>query len=144
MQVCETNTMATKLLTFHPPIIFAQGKPVFPVDALAGGVASSLSFFINEKSWLLFSILKCRGGWLATDVSEWENDQEYCQMLSCIKDLKVVNDCAERCIKDITEYANAAKDSEYREDILVVATDHRGVFQDMRKQAIKNKNLTMH
>ena len=55
--------------------------------------------------------------------------------------LKVVNDCAEHCIKDITEYANAAKDSEYGEDILVVATDHRRVFQDLRKQAIQNKTL---
>ena len=39
-------------------------------------------------------------------------------------DLKVTNDCAERWIKDVPEYANAAKDSNYREDILMVATDH--------------------
>ena len=55
---------------------------------------------------------------------------------ACIEQLKVVNDLAERCIKDIQEYADLAKDSRYQEDILVVASDHRGIFQDLRKQAL--------
>ena len=58
-------------------------------------------------------------------------------MHNVFKDLKVVNDLAERCIKDIQEYANIAKDSDRREDILLVVSDHRGVFQDLRKQALR-------
>ena len=59
-------------------------------------------------------------------------------MLKVLKDLKVVNELAERCIQDIEVFANAAKDSQYREDILLVVSDHRGVFQDLRKQALRN------
>ena len=60
-------------------------------------------------------------------------------LISCFKvvrDLKVVNDLAERCIKDIQEYANLAKDSVHRDNILLFVSDHRGVFQDLRKQAL--------
>ena len=58
-------------------------------------------------------------------------------MLEILKDLKVDHDLAERCIKDIEEYAELAKDSQYREDILLVVSDHRGAFKDLRKQALR-------
>ena len=50
--------------------------------------------------------------------------------------INVVNDLAERCVKDVETYANLAKGSEYCKDILIVATDHRGTCQDLRKSAI--------
>ena len=46
-------------------------------------------------------------------------------MRAIIKDLKVVNYVAERYIKDIRECADLAKDSQHREDILIVATKPR-------------------
>ena len=58
-------------------------------------------------------------------------------MRKILGDIKVVNDLAERCVKDVQTYADLAKDSEYREDILVIASDHRGVLQDLRKQALR-------
>ena len=54
-------------------------------------------------------------------------------MKKCIMDLKVVNDTAERCIKDIQEHANLAKDSQYQEDILLVATDHTPRISGFKK-----------
>ena len=53
------------------------------------------------------------------------------RMKAIIKYLKVVNDLAERYIKDIQEHADLAKDLKYREDILIVVADYRGVFQDL-------------
>ena len=79
------------------------------------------------------------GHWLQKNVEDWEDDGEYMRMKNCLRDLKVVNDLAERCIKDIQEYTNLAKDSQYQEDILIVATDHRGIFQDLRKRALANR-----
>ena len=55
------------------------------------------------------------------------------RMKAIIKYLKVVNDLAERYIKDIQECADLAKDSHYREYILILATGYRGVFQDLWK-----------
>ena len=95
-----------------------------------------LDSFVGPRSWMLFNILHANGTWLQNDVCEWHQNEEFARMKAIIKDLKVVNDLAERCIKDIQEYADLAKDSKYREDILIVATDHRGVFQDLRKGAL--------
>ncbi len=53
----------------------------------------------------------------------------------------MVNDCAECCIKDITEYADAARDSAHSENILIVANDHRDVFQELRKDALARMNV---
>ena len=63
------------------------------------------------------------------------------RVLAFLSDLKVVNDAAERCIKDIQEYKNAANDSAHRKDILLVVNDHRDVFQFLRRQALANMRL---
>ena len=51
-------------------------------------------------------------------------------------DLKVVNDLANPCIKDIQEYVDLAKGSQSEKDILIVAADHRGVFKDLRESEL--------
>ena len=56
-------------------------------------------------------------------------------MKATIKDMEVENDLEERCTKDIQGYVDLAKDSQYREDILIAATDHRGVFQYHEKNS---------
>ena len=43
------------------------------------------------------------GDWLRNEVSEWENNELYIYLKTSLSDLKVVNDVAERCIKDIQE-----------------------------------------
>ena len=57
------------------------------------------------------------------------------------KTVKVVNDCAERCIKDITEYANVRKDSAYRNNIILVVEDHRFILRDITREGLDNANL---
>ena len=49
--------------------------------------------------------------------------QQYQRMDGFIRDLKVVNDLAERCVKDVQDYKNTAKDSVHREEILKVVID---------------------
>ena len=91
----------------------------------------------EKRSWLFFDKFQADGQWLHKNVVEWDINDTYTKMKKYVMDLKVVNDTAERCIKEIPEYANLAKDSQYQVDILLVATDHRGVFQDLRKQALR-------
>ena len=91
---------------------------------------------MNERSWLLFHIMGMNGVWLRNEVSEWENNEQYIYLKTSLSDLKVVSDVAERCIKDIQDYVEAAQNAKYRDDILIVATDHRSIFQDLRKQAL--------
>ena len=58
-------------------------------------------------------------------------------MIDLFHDLKVVNDLAERCVKDMEEFINFSKDEEHRNNILFVATDHRKIFHDLRKSSLQ-------
>ena len=66
---------------------------------------------------------------------------EYIRIKTYLKDLKVVNDIAEQCIKDITEYANMVKDSVHRDEVLLNVMEHRGQFKDITRQGLANATL---
>ena len=84
-------------------------KPVFPVDIMVEN--RRLDSFVSPKSWVIFNTLNANGTWLQKHVDKWDVDEKYGRMKECLYDLKVVNDLAEQCIKDIQEYAELAKDS---------------------------------
>ena len=65
------------------------------------------------------------GAWLQLPPVEWTRDADYQQMSAILSDLAVVNDAAERCVRDIQEYANAANDGNQRGNIILVSTSHR-------------------
>ena len=49
-------------------------------------------------------------------------------MKSTIESMEVVNDCADRRIKDIQEYADASNDEHQREKIIGVVSWHRAIM----------------
>ena len=134
LSINERRKMANKLIVSPWPRIFTVGKPNFPIDKMTD--SPSLESFVGERSWSIFQKLSANGEWLDLPVEEWENNEEFQRIKSTLSDLKVVNDPAELCIKDIQEYCKLSLDPIYREEILVVATDHRGIYQDLRKQSL--------
>ena len=126
----ERRKMADKLLQTRRPPTFQIGKPVFPVDLMCA--SPQLDSFIGERSWLIFDKLAGIANWLRLNVDQRDSDPEYLRLREVL-DLKVVNDLAERCVKDVQDYAKLARDSKHHEDILMVVSDHRGVFNDLRK-----------
>ena len=89
----------------------------------------------------MFDMLNADGGWLDSPDPAWEMHPEYELMRNFHTDLKVVNNAAERCIKDIQKYRGSARDSIHREKVLLVVNDHRDVFQDLRRQALSNMSI---
>ena len=134
----EREAIAKELSSVPCPDKFPLAKPEFPAPLMSNDHKAKNGFFCGAKKWLLFNKMNAAGNWLQKNVNDWEDDAEYMRMKNCLQDLKVVNDLAERCIKDILDYADLAKDSQYQEDIVIVATDHRGILQDLRKQALAN------
>ena len=65
---------------------------------------------IGEQSHLLFHLLCVGSNWLRQPVRSWKDSDEYLRVGEFLKNLRVVNDGAERCIKDISEYANITRD----------------------------------
>ena len=97
----ERRAMANKLFAIPRPPLFKSGKPRFPLNQMSP--RPSLDSFIGKRSWLIFHKLDAVGDWLQLDVHDWSENDEYQRMRLFLSDLKVVNDLAERCVKDMQE-----------------------------------------
>ena len=63
--------------------------------------------------------------WLRMNPEEWDTCDDYVMMRNTVIDLTVVNNAAERRVKDMQEYANSAADGAERERIILVSNSHR-------------------
>ncbi len=132
--------MARVLRGIPRPATFPPGKPKFPREKLIqSGPAVQLSDLIGPKSWLFFHLVQANGNWLRTHPNQWMNDQEYMRMYDIVKNLEVVNDAAEKGMKDVQEYAKIAKDGKYRDKIVLVSTSHRCKIPKFKKNEMENK-----
>ena len=129
----EQRKMARKLRETPRPLVWDLGKPQTPCTDPLNDIRSQMDVFVGPKSWRIFELLGKGSAWLHQPVEEWEQCQDYRDVASFLKDLKVVNDAAERCIKDVTDYRDIAQDSQYREDILLVVNDYRHVIHELIK-----------
>lgn len=138
----EKMMMELTLRQTHRPIYFAPGKPNFePVAAILGDEKPHLSAFINERSWLLFKLLDVEIDsldWLNLHPSTWLQNQHYIRIQEFCKEISVVNDAAERAVKDVTEYAKLTADPEHRDNIILVSNDHRGRVKKMKKNNLND------
>ena len=129
--------MANTLLRYERPAVFQPQKPLFPPVELLDRL--SLSVFIGPRSWLLFHLLGHQGDWLYQPTSDWENFVEYMEMAKVITELAVVNDTAERGVKDVEDYANIAKDSDKRQKMVLVSNSHRSKISSFMKNEMEEK-----
>ena len=130
------EAMANALLRTPKPNRFEPGKPEFPVALMANN--PTMDQLIGSKSWLLFSLLGKSGDWLQMPVRLWDTDNEYVSMKETVSHLEVVNDTAERGVKDIQEYANAARDGGQRGRIILVSNSHRVKLPQFQKNEMEN------
>lgn len=131
--------MAVRLHGIPRPDRFPLGKPLFPDQQLSRD-HPELVDMVGPNSWLIFELLDCQGGWLSQNPAEWDNDDEYVRMYGIVRHLAVVNDTAERSVKDVQEYANSAKDGHHRGEIILVSSSHRIKLPQFLKNEM-NENL---
>ncbi len=117
--------MATSLRNTPKPQTFDPGKPQFPVQQLVQAQHITLDELIGPNSWLLFHLLHSSDNWLALPPDMWNTDEDCLQMESIVNGITVVNDAAERGVKDVQDYANAARDGDHRGQIVLVSSSHR-------------------
>ncbi len=124
------ETIAMRLFYTPRPHVFAPGKPEFPKQAMEGN--QSMVELVGPQSWLLFNLIGANGAWLTMPCNQWPTAPEFIRMKVLVQNLAVVNDIAERGIKDIQEYAEAAMDGAYRGQIILVSNSHRLKLQKMK------------
>ncbi len=129
--------IAVTLVNIPRPQVFATGKPGQPsFNAIAAKLVDdrpSLAEFVTERSWLLFTLLGAEGEWLYEDPAIWSDYEEYQQCKAICDDLAVVNDAAERAVKDVQDCAQMSRDPQHRDTVILVRSDHRGRVANLRK-----------
>ena len=100
----DTDTkshMAARMVALSVPDKIEIGKPSFPTIK----PHTKLVDLIGEKSYLIFNLLGLSYDWLSGDPDNWENNEDYVKMKQFVRTVKTVNDCAERGVKMVTDYA---------------------------------------
>ena len=114
----EKKMMTRTFLQTPKPQVFAPGKPgqpyVLPITRKLRRIKPSLSTFISPRSWLLFHLIDADTRWLRDDPSSWPQNPTYIHLQEFCKDILVVNDAAERAVKDVQDFANMTRDVAHR------------------------------
>lgn len=93
-----------------------------------------LSHFVSKKSMQLFEITGLPHGFLEESVSTWESNEDFMKCLTVFKDLKVVNDVAERGVALAEEYTGLiTKDEDQYQYLLQVVKAHRKQYPNCNK-----------
>ena len=102
------------------------------VDIKSATLATKMvASFIMPSSKQLFKILDLDSGFLNMDPVDWEEDSRYQAATLVVRELRVVNDFAERGVALMQAYNLAlTKDKDQRQFLLHVDEDHRKRYPD--------------
>ena len=94
----------------------------------------TVASFVMPSSKQLFKILDLEAGFLNKDPADWQEDSSYQDAARVVRELRVVNDFAERGVALMQAYNLAlTKDEDQRQFLLQVVEDHRKRYPDARK-----------
>ena len=95
-----------------------------------------------DGSLFIFDQLGFGKEWLNQPVAEWENNASFLEMQFWIQNLKATNDCAERGVKLMSDFANTlTKDETDKQNLLQVVERQRELFPTETTKATLAKNL---
>lgn len=127
--------MVKQLLKYPRKVDYESGVPTYPVIT----VNTRPNTLIGQKSWTVFNLLGHNADWLKQSLAEWAKDEEFNEANTILRNLKVVNDPAERAIKMITEYASSmTHNDEEKQYLLQIVENHRNLIPVVKKSVLEN------
>ena len=98
---------------------------------------ASLSDFICKDSLNFFNRYQINPTFLTKDPSKWKHEKNFIAGLDMVKNLKTVNDVAEREVKLMTDFNNIlTKDEQQRKYLLPVIKEYRNFFPNCTKETL--------
>ena len=135
----EKESIVKALLETDRPQSFEPMKPAFKMDLLLGKLHDEpkLADFVGPRSWSIFDLLDVDVQWMADSPSLCVQHPDFNKIVNSII---CVNDCADRNVKDVCDYAEYSKDPERRDRAVVVVNHHRELvdFQRMTKEELSH------
>jgi hypothetical protein len=107
------SMLARKLWETPKPKEFTLGKPKFPIRSV--DEIPLLHSLIGPNSWLLFHVMRLHSSqtdWLQLPPKYWERMTDYREIRDFVRQLEVVNDCAERGVKLISDFKDICQTEE--------------------------------
>ena len=149
LALCDKHTTAVEkemivkaLLQAGRPQEFPPMKPQFKVHLLLNKAHDepSLHDFIGPRSWLIFDLLDVRVQWMQYPADQWDTQEEYRRFFDLVNKMIVVNDVAERNVKNVCDYAEYSKDPERRDRVVLIANFNRELvsFRNLTKEQLSN------
>lgn len=100
----------------------------------------SIDFFITNRSMNFFSRFNIDSSFLKEDPQNWENEESFINGRNKLKNLKVVNDTAERAVKLVEDYHGLiTKDESQMAYVMQCVHEHRKLYPNCTKITL-NKN----
>ena len=148
LSLCDSNTsdpekasIVAAMLQAGRPQQFTPQKTLMKEQLLRNRQRGEVNLhdFAGERSWLLFERLDVAVGWMQLAPNNWIQSPDYIHF-KLVDALDVVNDCAERSIKDVTEFVNYAKDPNRRDRVMMVVNHHRQLldFHNLTREQLDN------
>ena len=73
-------------------------------------------------------------------VDQWDTQEEYGRFFNLVNKMIVVNNVAERNVKNVCDYAECSKDPERRDRVVLIANYHWELvtFRNLTKEQLSN------
>ena len=100
-----------------------------------------LDYFVNEKTLDFFARFEIGTSFLDLDVDQWSNNKDYKRGYLLMKNLKVVNDTAERAIGLVQEYLKEGrvKDEQQMQHLIQVVSDYKVAYPKATKNCLRQE-----
>ncbi len=80
-------------------------------------------------------------GWLKLAVHEWQQDPNFVLLFNTVTNFAVVNDCAERFIKLVSENIMSVRSEENLSNTIVTVAELHQLARDLKRKSFSKKQL---
>src|SRR6218665_4067843 len=100
----------------------------------------SIASFVTSSSLRFLELLHLPSEFLKSDPQEWDSRHDYQAAAKYVREMKVVNDCAERGVVLMQNYNSIlTKNKDQKQYLLQVFEEHQRKYSKALKKTLKNK-----
>lgn len=134
------NDLKKKMSTFlieKKNATVTQKKLSLKPEGIKNIISKDLSFLVSTNTNKFFERFNIDKQFLTNNPDTWSTNQSFIKGLETVKNIKVVNDTAERGVKLIEEYNNLiTKDEDQTQYLLQIVKNYRSQYPDCNKSSL--------
>lgn len=133
------RAIAKKILNSKQPTVQTDKTQQYEADedSIRSAAELELPDFVTDESINFFNRFKLSTNFLRSDPTKWKNDDGYMCAFEAIRHMKVVNDCAERGVKLMSDFAQALTTKQNdQQHLLQTVSKNRKMYPNSKKQTL--------